>query len=289
MEAKEKTRIFVKKERFGLAGFSLRQKNKVQYLTIDSFSLTGLVAHAFTTRRGGVSKGDYATLNLSFRVGDEAGNVLINRMIICRTLGADLDRLVAAEQVHGDSVAVVTAAHRGRGAKEPKSALPATDALITRERGLMLSSYHADCVPVFLFDPVQRVVGLVHAGWKGSALQIAGRTVQKMQEIFGSRPEDCLAGIGPSIGPCCYEVDEPVRGLFESSFASWRDFFTPASPGRWRLDLWEANRRALLLAGLQEERVAVANLCTGCRRDLFFSHRASGGRTGRMAALIMLL
>lgn len=271
-----------------MTGFTLLQKKGVQFLTIDSFSRTGLVAHAFTTRRGGVSEGSCAGLNLSFCVGDQPENVLINRLSICRALGAEPADLVAAAQVHGDVVAVVTAEHRGKGAREAQSALPATDALITGEPGVLLSSYHADCVPVFLFDPVQKVIGVAHAGWKGTALQIAAKTVEAMQKSFGTRPRDCLAGIGPAIGPCCYEVDEPVFSRFQSAFPDWPSLFAPAAPGRWRLNLWEANRRALLEAGLQEERIATANLCTGCRQDLFFSHRASGGRTGRMAALIML-
>jgi len=271
-----------------LPGFTLRQKDGVQYLTIDSFSRTGLVAHAFTTRCGGVSVGPYAGLNMSFRVGDRPENVLINRLSICRALGAEPADLVAAAQVHGDAVARVTAEHRGKGAAEAQSALPATDALITRERGILLSSYHADCVPVFLLDPVQKVIGVAHAGWKGTALKIAARTVEAMQQSFGTRPRDCLAGIGPAIGPCCYEVDGPVFSRFQSVFPDWPALFTPAAPGHWYLNLWEANRRALLEAGLQEERITVANLCTSCRQDLFFSHRASGGRTGRMAALIML-
>ena len=272
-----------------LTGFALCQKNGVQYLTIDSFSRTGLVAHAFTTRCGGVSEGPYAGLNMSFRVGDRPENVLINRMNICRALGAEPADLVAAAQVHGEGVAAVTAEHRGKGAAEAESALPATDALITNEPGVLLSSYHADCVPVFLLDPVQKAIGVIHAGWKGTALKIAAKTVEAMQQSFGSRPRNCLAGIGPAIGPCCYEVDEPVFSRFQYAFPDcWPALFTPAAPGHWRLNLWEANRRALLEAGLQEERITAANLCTSCRQDLFFSHRASGGRAGRMAALLML-
>ncbi|MBC7325417.1 MAG: peptidoglycan editing factor PgeF, partial [Moorella sp. (in: Bacteria)] len=196
-----------------------------------------------------VSGGSYASLNMSFRVGDPPENVLINRLSICRVLGAELADLVAAAQVHGDTVAVVTARDRGKGAKEAESALPATDALITGDPGVLLSSYHADCVPVFLLDPVQRVIGVAHAGWKGSALKIAAKTVQAMQKSFGTRPRDCLAGIGPAIGPCCYEVDEPVFSCFQSAFADRPVLFNPAAPGRWHLNLWEANRRALLEAG----------------------------------------
>lgn len=271
-----------------LSGYILHQEKNLSYLTFTSFSSTGLVAHAFTTRRGGVSGGEFAGLNLSFRVGDRPENVVANRSIVCRALGAELADLVAAGQVHGDAVAVVTAADRGKGAGEPESALLGVDALLTGERGVLLSTYHADCVPVFLLDPVKKVIGLAHAGWRGTALSVAAGAVRKMREVFGTEPGDCLAAIGPSIGPCCYEVDEPVYARFEAHYWDCRRFFQPVSPGRWRLNLWEANRRALAEAGLKEERIAVAGLCTGCCRDLFFSHRASGGKTGRMAALIML-
>jgi YfiH family protein len=271
-----------------VAGYILHQSEKLAYLVFNSFFQTGLVAHAFTTRCGGVSTGELGGLNLSFRVGDRPENVLANRTLVCRALGAELADLVAASQVHGEKVAVVTAADRGKGAREPESALPGTDALVTQERGVLLSTYHADCVPVFLLDPVKKAAGLVHAGWRGTALSVAARAVGKMREAFGTRPEDCLAAIGPSIGPCCYEVDEPVLARFEELFPAARSLFAPARPGRWRLNLWEANRLALCAAGVQESRITVAGLCTSCRRDLFFSHRASGGKAGRMAALIML-
>jgi len=272
-----------------MSEFIWQKRNGIPFLTINSFSTSAPVVSAFTSRCSGVSTGNYATLNMSWMVGDKPGNVLTNRTNICHALGAELDSTVAALQVHGDTVAVVTAEHRGKGARGVKDALAGVDALVTRERGLMLTTSHADCVPVFLLDPVRRVIGLVHAGWKGTSLQIAGKTVWKMQEVFGSRPQDCLAGIGPSIGPCCYEVDEPVVNAFQNTdFEDWRTLLTGTAPGRWCLNLWEANRRTLLRAGLSAGHIALAKLCTACRQDLFFSQRGSGGKTGRMAALLML-
>lgn len=272
-----------------MSGFTLTEQGDLKYLVIDSFQATGLVAHAFTTRSGGVSEGDSGALNLGFTVADDPAHVLANRARICAALGWPAEHLVAGRQVHGDRVAVVTAGQRGRGAKSPDDALPDTDALITSERCLPLSSYYADCVPVFLLDPVQRVIGLAHAGWKGTCLRIAEKTVRTMQAAFGTRPPDCLAGIGPSIGPCCYEVDEPVLERLRESFTHWPELIRPAGPGRWYLNLWEANRRTLLDAGLPAGGITVAGLCTTCHPGLFFSHRGSGGRAGRMASLLMLL
>jgi YfiH family protein len=174
--------------------FTWKRRNGIPFLTINSFSSHSFVINAFTTRHGGVSTGTCSTLNMSWMVGDEPGNVLTNRSNICHALGADLDNAVAAQQVHGDRVAVLSADDRGKGARGMKDALEGVDAMITREQGIMLITCHADCVPVFLLDPVRRVIGLVHAGWKGTALQVAGKTVRKMQEVFGTRPRDCLAG-----------------------------------------------------------------------------------------------
>ncbi|MGB9802734.1 MAG: peptidoglycan editing factor PgeF [Desulfofundulus sp.] len=272
-----------------MPGYLWREEGTAKYLLWEAFLNTGLVSHGFTTRHGGVSTGAYATLNMAFHVGDDPHRVLANRERVCRDLEMAPEHLVAGEQVHGDRVAVVGKVHRGRGARAAQDALPATDALITGERLVPLSSYYADCVPVFLLDPVRRVVGLAHAGWKGTYLGIAGKTVQAMGRFFGSRPGDCLAGIGPSIGPCCYEVDTPVVDRFKDRYSFWRDILVPNRSGRWQLDLWEANRRILMEAGLEPGNIFISRICTCCRQDLFFSYRGSGGLTGRMAALIMLI
>lgn len=260
----------------------------LKFYTFPHFEAAGLVVHGFTTRAGGVSEGPYAGLNTAFHVGDRAENVVSNRALACAALGIDHRRLVAGKQVHGDRIAVVGRRDAGRGALSCEDALPDTDALVTGTPGVPLASFYADCVPIFLLDPLRKVVALAHAGWKGTALKIGQKTVKKMAEVFGSDPGSCLAGIGPSIGPCCYEVDGRVMGPFQEGFAGFRKLACAVSPGKWRLDLWEANRRTLLEAGLKEENVAVARICTACRNDLFFSYRAQGGTAGRMASLIML-
>lgn len=271
-----------------LALYSIVEKKGIKYLTFEIFTSTGLVEHAFTTRVGGVSTGPFKALNMAFHVGDDAARVAENRRLVCSALGAGLEDLVAGQQVHGTTISKVTGHHRGRGALSPGDAIVETDGLITKEQGVLLSSYYADCVPVMLLDPVRRAIGLAHAGWKGTVGRIAGKAVQSMSYHYGSNPADCLAVVGPSIGPCCYEVDVPVMELVEESFTGRPELVKQTAPGRWRLNLWLANKIALLEAGLRDGHIVVAGLCTDCTREMFFSYRGQSGACGRMASLMML-
>lgn len=267
--------------------FSLETRGSIPVYTIPQFTATGLVTHGFTTRDGGISSGCYRSLNLGLHVGDDPRSVVENRRLVCQSLGMDFTKLVAACQVHGDQVTVVTEEHLGRGNSSMEDALPAVDGLVTNLPGVPLSSYYADCVPLFFLDPVKRVVALAHAGWKGTVARIGAKTVEKMQSHFGCAPGDILAAIGPSIGPCCYAVDQPVVEKL-STFKQWQSLVTLQQPGQWLWDLWATNKQVLQQAGIREENITVAGICTACNQHRFFSHRASGGQTGRMASLIML-
>jgi YfiH family protein len=258
------------------------------FFIFDHFEASGLVVHGFTTRNGGVSSEPYTSLNTAFHVGDELDNVRANRLNACEALVISPDALVAGKQVHGDIVAIVEEKDMGKGALSYADALPDTDALVTGSRGVPLSSYYADCVPIFLLDPVNKVAALAHAGWKGTVLKIGKKTINSMVQDFGTEPAKCLAGIGPSIGPCCYEVDDKVISPLRQEFNCFQDFIEDLSPGRWRLNLWEANRRTLLEAGLLPANIETASICTCCHHETFFSYRAENGTTGRMAALLML-
>jgi len=244
-------------------------------------ALPGLTA-AFTTRVGGVSAGPWNSLNLGLHVGDTPEAVGENRRRVFAGLDLDPESLVTAEQVHGDVVARARDPGRHR----------ATDGLITSVPGLTLAVFCADCTPVFLLDPATPAVGAVHAGWKGTVAGIAGRAVTEMARHFGSRPEDMLGAVGPCIGPCCYEVGPEVSEPAARRLG--REVLTRGKGPRPHLDLWEANRRVLVKAGLAPENVHVAGLCTFCREDLFHSHRREtvrtgrSARSGRMAALIRL-
>lgn len=257
---------------------------------VEFLEASAPVIAAFTTRKGGVSQGEFAQCNLGLAVGDEPAAVVENRRRALLAVGLELSTMVAAQQVHGDRVARVGRGEAGRGALARETAIPDVDALITDESGLTLIIGCADCVPVYLVDPDRSAIGLAHAGWRGTVGKIAAKTVTAMTEDFGSRPGRLLAAIGPSIGPCCYEVDETVAGPLREAFPEdWPRLLTAGRPGHWRADLWTANRVALLQAGLGEDRIRAASLCTACYPKTFFSHRASGGHTGRMAAILALV
>jgi len=259
----------------------------VYYRFASLAACDGLV-HAVSTRLGGVSTGRLATLNLSYSVGDDPAAVVENRQRLSTALGLALDDWVAASQVHGTRVALVGEAERGRGAYRQASALPETDALITAQPGLLLTLRLADCAPIFFFDPAHHAVGLAHAGWRGTVANIAAITVRAMATAFGSRPGDLRAGIGPAIGPCCYAVGGDVARQVQAALPWAAAVLAERPGGSLYLDLWEANRRALLAAGLRPEHIEVATLCSACHTEEFYSHRAERGRTGRFGAVIGL-
>lgn len=269
-------------------GFVINERDNLVFLTVPALSACSGVVHAYTTRRGGISLEPYDSLNMGLHVGDNPGQVITNRKRVCRLLGADISQMVAGQQVHGDKVVTVGTSFCGRGSLSWDDALPGVDALVTAEPGVLLSSYYADCVPLFFVDPVRKVVALAHAGWKGTVLRIGAATVKHMQEGHGCKAGDIITAIGPSIGPCCYEVDEPVLKQVEECLPGHTGLAQPGKPGKWWLNLPEINRRVLLEAGIRPDNITAAGYCTSCRKDLFFSHRGESGQTGRTASLIML-
>lgn len=264
------------------------EKAGLYWLIFEHLSRFDLLTHGFSIRLGGSSDPPYNTLNLAFHVGDDHDKVVDNRQRFCQALGLQLSDLIAGDQVHSDMVTVVTKKDRGRGAFEELTAIPATDALITDQPGIVLSSYYADCVPLFIFDPIKRVVALAHGGWKGSIKRIGEHTLEAMKINYSTNPEDCLVGIGPAIGACCYEVDQRVIDSLKVEFPDWENLVVTKENQRWQLDLWELNRQVFLRAGLKAENIEVSELCTSCHPDLFFSYRGEKGITGRMASMISL-
>ena len=237
----------------------------------------GLVQATFT-RIGGVSAPPYDTLNVSFAVQDDHERVRANRELMAAAIEWDPARIVSARQVHGRRAVAV-----GRGAVGAPD-VPDCDALVTDEPGVLLLMKFADCVPITLWDPVRRVVALVHAGWRGTVLGAPAAALELMVRRYRSRPSDVVAAVGPSIGPCCYQVGKDVAILASRTFAG-TDVLQGGHAGEIRLDLWAANAETLMRAGVMEENIAIAGICTRCRSDLFFSHRAAGGRTGRFGVV----
>ena len=270
-------------------GFELRERQGVWYCVIPDFERTGLVSHGFSTRKGGVSSRQYGTLNLGFNKGDSDEAVMENFLRFCRALDIDPHDTVFSDQVHGDRVVAVGHGDRGKGAFRESDILR-VDGLMTGEGQVALVTFYADCVPLFFLDPVHRAIALSHAGWRGTVACIGVRTLEEMGREFGTRPGECLIGIGPSIGPCCFEVDLPVAEQFARVFDKFKDIIMkPGSePGKYRIDLWMANALQLREMGVPAHNITVAGMCTSCRQDLFFSHRRDKGRTGRMAAVLML-
>lgn len=258
----------------------LQHENGVKYGVFSHFRSSGL-KHGVSSRQGGVSTDDFATLNLGAKTADSDGNVQMNRRLFCEAVGVVAEHLVTGGQVHGAEIAVVTQEMAGKR-------IPDVDALITQTPGLPLMLCYADCVPLLFYDQRRNAVGLSHAGWQGTFLGIGGLTVAAMQNYFGTEPSDCLAAIGPSIGPDDYEVDEPVMFRIMSRWKTFEQFTVPTRPGRWQLDLWKWNTMQLIAAGIPVENILQAGYSTRSHTDILFSHRASGGNTGRFGALVCL-
>ncbi|MFE6077140.1 peptidoglycan editing factor PgeF [Paenibacillus sp. NPDC057886] len=253
----------------------------------------------FTTRQGGVGSTPYDSLNCAYHVGDDPADVLNNRKLVAEKLGFPLESWTCGEQVHGKHVAVITAEERGKGLLDRQSALQDTDGLVTNVPGVLLTSFYADCVPLYFYDPVQQAVGLAHAGWKGTVAGIAESMVEKMEQEYGSRRQDILAAIGPSIGDCCYEVDEAVMkhvrvwldhssGNDEYKNSESNQVYRPAKNGKTMLNLKECNRHIMMKAGILPDHIECTTWCTSCNPELFFSYRKENGITGRMASWIGL-
>ncbi len=251
------------------------------YLTSSAFEDTGLVCHGFTGRQGGVSAGTIEGLNLGFRVGDDPDAVHENYRLIAEDLHLNLNQMVLAKQTHTDHIRIVTQEDAGKGLCR-ESDIQDTDGLITNLTGIPLLVFSADCVPILLLDPVKRVIAAVHAGWRGTVKGIAAKAVTMMTEKFGSNPKDILAGIGPSIGPCCCTFDQEDAHVFNP------EFLTPQANSKVLVDLWAMNRAQLLCVGVPDTNIDVSEVCTVCHADRYYSYRTHKDRTGRQGAVIML-
>lgn len=239
------------------------------------------LTHGVFTRHGGVSDAPFGTLNTGGLIGDSAGNVRRNHELMYTALGVDREKVVSTWQVHG-----VEVVYAGAPIKNRRWAAPA-DALITDQPGLALVMRYADCTPVVAYDPAKGVVGIAHAGWRGTVDGMASRLIQAMVLAFDCRPSDLLAGIGPSIGPDRYQVGEEVVAAVQARFGTTDGLIKrDSADGTAYFNLWEANRRDLLSAGV--EQTEVMGICTATRTDEFFSHRAERGKTGRFSVVVQL-
>ena len=245
------------------------------------------IVHGFSSRIGGYSGAPYQGLNLGLTSGDRITDVQKNRIAFAGALGIKPEQVVGGMQVHGTNIARVTRADGGKGFLSANTALPDTDGLVTNERGIALMTLYADCVPVLFYEPVRKVIAVTHCGWKGTVGKIASRMVDVMAEEYQCSRNEIRAVIGPSISQDAYEVDLPVLERFREVFSFAEEIILPVDETHSKVDLWEANRRQLLEAGLSPEHIEVSGFCTFKNHEIFFSHRAGGGKTGRNAAMLM--
>ena len=267
----------------------IKENRGVTYLTYPCFERIDGIVHGFSTRLGGVSRGIYSSMNLSFSRGDRKEDVRENFRRVAAAIGFESENMVMSDQTHTTNVRVVTEKDRGCGFSEKKEYRD-VDGLVTNVRGLVLTTFYADCVPLYFVDPVHRAIGLSHSGWRGTAGRIGQVTVERMSEEFGTVPEDVYAAVGPSICQDCYEVSGDVIEEFSKNFSHscLERLFYKKPDGKYQLDLWEANRIVFIESGIREDHISMPGICTCCNPDFLFSHRASGGKRGNLAAFLAL-
>lgn len=264
-------------------------EKKTPYLEYPLFQETGIVTSAFSTRLGGVSEGYYSSLNLSFDRGDDPARVLENFKRIGASMGVAVEDMVLSKQTHTTNVRVVTKEDKGKGVMRERNYTD-VDGMITNVPGICLVTSYADCVPLYFVDPVKKAIGLSHSGWRGTVGKIGKNTVQLMQENFGSKPEDLLAAVGPSVCMDCYEVSEDVIEQFKETFEKkyWEDLFYKKENGKYQLNLWKANELIFLECGILPEHMAITNVCTHCNSKILYSHRTMGNNRGNLCAFLAL-
>lgn len=262
--------------------FQLSKKGSVMYFESTTLKQHRFLTHAFCSRHKETTQGHFSSLNFSSR--EDEKTISQNWGILAKAFRIPVGQFLTVNQIHQDAVFVID---------DPEYVLPQSppsgyDAIITNQPGIAVGIKTADCVPIFLLDQVNRVIGVVHAGWKGTALKIIGKAVETFMDKFGSQPADIHAVIGPAIRSCCYEVDDKVIESMET-LRKESPFQRPCpEEGKWMFDLPLANKSQLLDTGLPEGNISLLGLCTFCRTDLFFSHRAEGANTGRQLNFMML-
>lgn len=260
------------------------------YFTFDSMEKTGIVKHCFSSRLGGVSKAHLGTMNLSYTRGDEKEWVDENYHRIAQVLGCEVENIVCSDQTHTTNVRKVTMKDKGKGVIRPRD-YSDVDGLITNEPGIVLATFYADCVPLYIVDPVHKAIGLSHSGWRGTVNKMGAVTLEEMGKEYGTKPDDVHVVIGPSICQDCYEVSQDVAQAFEETFPNQKNdkqLLYQKNEEKFQLNLWYANYCVFREAGVLEEHIEVTDICTCCNPDILFSHRASNGMRGNLGAFLAL-
>lgn len=266
-----------------------KEKNGVSYLSFPMLENTGLVSQGFSTRYGGVSQGMYSSMNFTFARGDNPEHVRENYRRMAEALGVDEARMVLSYQTHTVNVRKIMSEDAGKGICKEREYTD-VDGLITNVPGITLVTFYADCVPLYFLDPVHKAIGLSHSGWRGTRNRMGQVTIDAMSREYGTKPEDVIACIGPSICRDCFEVGEEVAEEFRQAFERryWEQLYDKKPDGKYQLDLWKANEIILKEAGVRPERIQVTDICTHCNPNHMFSHRTHGNDRGNLAAFLCL-
>ena len=274
-----------------LTDSAVLHEGKVPYITFPLLDDLGIVKHCFSTRLGGVSTGIYESMNLDFRCSEPKENIMENYRRITGAAGIDMADLVLSAQTHTTNIRRMSRDDRGKGFARPRD-YTGVDGMITNEPGVALTGLFADCVPLLFADPVCRAIALSHAGWRGTAGKIAEKTVAALKEEYGSSPENIFCVIGPSICGKCYEVGTDTAGALTEAYAkelkTHPGIIVPKGNGKFLADLQLANAAALESAGVPEKNISISGLCTCCQNGLLWSHRATAGMRGELAAFLEL-
>lgn len=261
---------------------------RVPFLSFRALEELQFVVNGFSTRLGGASTGKFASMNFSYSRGDDPDHVLENFTRMAGALGVERNRMVVSWQTHTTNIRRVTRADEGKGVTLKRDYRD-IDGLICNIPGITLVTFYADCVPLYFADPRNRAIGLSHSGWRGTVNRMGEKTLQAMEEAYGTRPEDVIACIGPSICKDCFEVGEEVVEEFQQAFARkhWDSLWVKnGKPKKYQLDLWKANQIILEEAGVGRERITVTNICTRCNWEYLFSHRKCGENRGNLGAFL---
>ncbi len=271
------------------ASTTIREKDNVSYITYKSLDEFEWLTNAFSTRIGGISEGIYADMNLSFTVGDEPRTVYENFKLFGRAIDVDVNDMVYSHQTHTTNVMRVSLEQAGMGISKSRD-FHDIDGIMTNDKNLCLVTSYADCVPLYFVDPVNKAIALSHSGWRGTVRNICKNTVEMMKVEFGTKPENIVACIGPSICVDCYEVSRDVADKFTESYdkIQIKDILYPKSEEKYQLDLHMANYYNMVNCGIKAENISMPDICTSCNSSWLHSHRKSGGKRGGLCAFLMI-
>ncbi|MDF2877947.1 MAG: pgeF [Clostridia bacterium] len=267
--------------------YDLITKDGLTYLNFKRWQLDSQLIHCFTTRLGGVSTQSLSSLNLGFNRGDTKDNVLQNYQRVCEVLCVPYESLVLSKQVHDTNIIKVTSQDRGNGICYTNK-WDSIDGMYTTEKKITLVTHYADCVPLFFYAPKHAMIGMAHAGWRGTVNEIAKKFIEIWVNTEHIPVEAIEVAIGPSIGACCFETDEEVASIFIKQFGNQPFITYKEATKKYHIDLWACNQHVLIDAGVKVQNIVTAGLCTSCHENLFFSHRKSNGKRGTLGAFMAL-